>query len=207
MTLATRCPSCGTVFRVVQDQLRVSEGWVRCGRCNGVFDATEVLFDIDSGAAVSLPSPESEATPALAENEAAAPSPFAAPPPPAPPPPPPLPSPLPPPPPPSPAPPAEIEPRWLDDGPVEPRFAASGLPDAAPDHPYREEPLLRAPSRSNDDELADADDRIVITDHVPTRLPIQAPDAWLAPPATEAAPPAAPDPALTPELGAALAAT
>jgi ribosomal protein L11 methyltransferase len=31
--LATRCSACGTVFRVVQDQLRVSEGWVRCGRC------------------------------------------------------------------------------------------------------------------------------------------------------------------------------
>ena len=52
MNLATRCPSCGTVFRVVQDQLRVSEGWVRCGRCDRTFDATEVLFDIDNGAQV-----------------------------------------------------------------------------------------------------------------------------------------------------------
>jgi hypothetical protein len=32
---------------VVQDQLRVSEGWVRCGRCAEVFDAREQLFDID----------------------------------------------------------------------------------------------------------------------------------------------------------------
>ncbi len=54
MSLATRCPSCGTVFRVVQDQLRVSEGWVRCGRCNKVFDAAEVLFDIDNGSPVQL---------------------------------------------------------------------------------------------------------------------------------------------------------
>ena len=54
MSLATRCPACGTVFRVVLDQLRISEGWVRCGRCNGVFDAAEVLFDIDQGTPVQL---------------------------------------------------------------------------------------------------------------------------------------------------------
>ena len=38
--LATRCSACGTVFRVVPDQLRVSEGWVRCGRCAEVFNAS-----------------------------------------------------------------------------------------------------------------------------------------------------------------------
>ena len=48
--LATRCPACSTVFRVVPDQLRVSEGWVRCGRCAEVFDATESLVDLDTGA-------------------------------------------------------------------------------------------------------------------------------------------------------------
>lgn len=47
MSLATRCPSCGTVFRVVQDQLKVSEGWVRCGRCDEVFNALEGLFDLE----------------------------------------------------------------------------------------------------------------------------------------------------------------
>jgi len=47
MSLATRCTACGTIFRVVQDQLRISEGWVRCGRCAEVFDAGEQLFDID----------------------------------------------------------------------------------------------------------------------------------------------------------------
>jgi predicted Zn finger-like uncharacterized protein len=46
MSLATRCTSCGTVFRVVQDQLKVSEGWVRCGRCDEVFNALEGLFDL-----------------------------------------------------------------------------------------------------------------------------------------------------------------
>lgn len=46
MTLATRCTACGTSFRVVQDQLKVSGGWVRCGRCNEVFNALEGLYEI-----------------------------------------------------------------------------------------------------------------------------------------------------------------
>jgi predicted Zn finger-like uncharacterized protein len=45
MSLATRCPSCETVFRVVPDQLRVSDGWVRCGRCSEVFNASRNLVD------------------------------------------------------------------------------------------------------------------------------------------------------------------
>lgn len=48
--LATRCSACGTVFRVVPDQLRVSEGWVRCGRCAEVFNASEALLDLETGA-------------------------------------------------------------------------------------------------------------------------------------------------------------
>ena len=48
--LATRCPVCATVFRVVPDQLRVSDGWVRCGRCAEVFNAAERLVDIDATA-------------------------------------------------------------------------------------------------------------------------------------------------------------
>jgi predicted Zn finger-like uncharacterized protein len=47
MSLATRCTACGTIFRVVQDQLKVSEGWVRCGRCDAVFNAMESLFDLE----------------------------------------------------------------------------------------------------------------------------------------------------------------
>lgn len=35
------------MFRVVQDQLKVSEGWVRCGRCQAVFNAQETLFDLE----------------------------------------------------------------------------------------------------------------------------------------------------------------
>jgi predicted Zn finger-like uncharacterized protein len=51
MSLATRCTSCSTLFRVVQDQLRVSEGWVRCGRCDTVFNALESLVDLEAQAA------------------------------------------------------------------------------------------------------------------------------------------------------------
>ncbi len=47
MNLATRCTACGTIFRVVQDQLKVSDGWVRCGRCQAVFNAEESLFDLE----------------------------------------------------------------------------------------------------------------------------------------------------------------
>lgn len=57
MNLATRCLSCGTVFRVGEEQLLASDGWVRCGRCNGVFNAAEVLFDIDTGAPMRLALP------------------------------------------------------------------------------------------------------------------------------------------------------
>lgn len=41
MSLVTRCPACGTMFKVVADQLRVSQGWVRCGSCSDVFDASK----------------------------------------------------------------------------------------------------------------------------------------------------------------------
>lgn len=39
MSLKTRCPACDTVFKIVPDQLKISSGWVRCGRCAEVFDA------------------------------------------------------------------------------------------------------------------------------------------------------------------------
>ena len=53
MSLATRCPACNTVFRVVQDQLRVSEGWVRCGRCSEVFNAVAQM--VSSASSVASP--------------------------------------------------------------------------------------------------------------------------------------------------------
>jgi predicted Zn finger-like uncharacterized protein len=45
MSMITSCPACGTMFRVVPDQLKISEGWVRCGHCAEVFDATSHLSD------------------------------------------------------------------------------------------------------------------------------------------------------------------
>jgi predicted Zn finger-like uncharacterized protein len=45
MSLITRCPACGTMFKVVADQLRISEGWVRCGHCSEIFDAAADLRD------------------------------------------------------------------------------------------------------------------------------------------------------------------
>ncbi|MDE2275253.1 MAG: zinc-ribbon domain-containing protein, partial [Burkholderiales bacterium] len=56
--LATRCPACDTAFRVVLDQLRVSDGWVRCGRCAEVFNAGERLIDVESGAPRKMPEPD-----------------------------------------------------------------------------------------------------------------------------------------------------
>lgn len=43
MSQTTRCPSCTTIFKVVPDQLRISDGWVRCGQCEQIFDAAEHL--------------------------------------------------------------------------------------------------------------------------------------------------------------------
>lgn len=40
MSFITRCPACSTSFKVVPDQLKISDGWVRCGHCHQIFDAT-----------------------------------------------------------------------------------------------------------------------------------------------------------------------
>lgn len=43
MNLYTCCPNCRTTFRVTTAQLQASVGQVRCGFCNGVFDAFATL--------------------------------------------------------------------------------------------------------------------------------------------------------------------
>ena len=81
MSLITRCPACGTLFKVVPDQLRVSDGWVRCGQCEEVFDANASLQDLGTltagtqtplqaptpppleAASLSEPEPEPESAP------------------------------------------------------------------------------------------------------------------------------------------------
>ncbi|KQY88962.1 zinc-ribbon and DUF3426 domain-containing protein [Pelomonas sp. Root1444] len=114
MSLATRCTACGTIFRIVEDQLRVSDGWVRCGRCAEIFDARELLFDIERD--TPPPWPASFAPPAEVE-------------------------PPPPPPPPPPAPPpvqAFEPPAWIP--PPEPELQADALPTGWPAEVTRQEP-------------------------------------------------------------------
>ena len=71
MSLATSCTSCGTVFRVVQDQLKVSEGWVRCGKCSEVFSALEGLFDLERDGRPTRAAPAASAVPAAPSGAAA----------------------------------------------------------------------------------------------------------------------------------------
>lgn len=55
MALATRCPHCQTVFRIVPDQLKLHRGLVRCGHCREVFDG--VLHQVEVPARATPPSP------------------------------------------------------------------------------------------------------------------------------------------------------
>jgi predicted Zn finger-like uncharacterized protein len=48
MSLATRCPTCGTAFRVVSDQLKLRRGLVRCGKCRHIFNGFEHLLYISA---------------------------------------------------------------------------------------------------------------------------------------------------------------
>lgn len=48
MSLLTQCPACQTYYRVVPDQLRISDGWVKCGNCSDIFDASAHLIEIDT---------------------------------------------------------------------------------------------------------------------------------------------------------------
>lgn len=68
MSLITRCPACGTMFKVVTDQLKVSQGWVRCGHCAEVFDASLHLQLAQAPAVPAQPVPDAplqtHATPA-----------------------------------------------------------------------------------------------------------------------------------------------
>lgn len=77
--LATRCPDCGTSFRVQRAQLTASEGLVRCGRCDAVFDARVSLFDLETGATVafgeSAASVAPQAVPVPPARQAVAPTP------------------------------------------------------------------------------------------------------------------------------------
>jgi predicted Zn finger-like uncharacterized protein len=43
LSLVTRCPNCGTAFRVQRDQLSARSGTVRCGKCGDMFDGVAAL--------------------------------------------------------------------------------------------------------------------------------------------------------------------
>ena len=77
MTAVTKCPECGTRFKVTAAQLDAHEGLVRCGRCHLVFNAGEHLQDDEPSPQLSLPIdaepqvelPASEHTETALENE------------------------------------------------------------------------------------------------------------------------------------------
>jgi predicted Zn finger-like uncharacterized protein len=75
MALATRCPKCQALFRVVADQLKLRGGLVRCGSCRHVFDAIGSLTYVDDNAVLTQP-----AAPAPAPTTATAPAPAPSPP-------------------------------------------------------------------------------------------------------------------------------
>ncbi|MEG3001440.1 MAG: DUF3426 domain-containing protein, partial [Comamonas sp.] len=62
---------CGTRFRVVADQLRISDGWVRCGQCQEVFDARNHLDAAVEAEPVPVEPPAPVATPAVSAASAA----------------------------------------------------------------------------------------------------------------------------------------
>ncbi|WP_415807453.1 DUF3426 domain-containing protein [Bordetella muralis] len=78
--MTTRCPQCGTTFKVVPDQLRVRNGLVRCGECATVFDGRACLvaqipggFEISSTTSVpstAAAAPVTRAEPVIAATGA-----------------------------------------------------------------------------------------------------------------------------------------
>jgi len=43
MTWVVRCPECGTIYKLVPDQLKIAKSWLRCGQCQHAFDSTGLL--------------------------------------------------------------------------------------------------------------------------------------------------------------------
>jgi predicted Zn finger-like uncharacterized protein len=77
MVLATRCPHCRTTFRVVQDQLKLRGGLVRCGACKEIFNGTEHLLRPmePTAPAATAAAPQSEpASPAVTSGAPAQPA-------------------------------------------------------------------------------------------------------------------------------------
>ena len=58
MSLITRCPVCGTAFRVQSSQLAAHGGTVRCGKCGGVFNGVAALVEEGDERLAFEPSPQ-----------------------------------------------------------------------------------------------------------------------------------------------------
>lgn len=58
MSLVTRCPICGTAFRVQPAQLSARGGKVRCGKCSSVFDGVAGLVEEGTERLAIEPSPQ-----------------------------------------------------------------------------------------------------------------------------------------------------
>jgi predicted Zn finger-like uncharacterized protein len=58
VSLVTRCPVCGTAFRVQSSQLAAHSGTVRCGKCGGVFNGVAALVDETEERLAFEPSPQ-----------------------------------------------------------------------------------------------------------------------------------------------------
>ena len=58
MSLATRCPVCGTAFRVQREQLAARSGKVRCGKCGAIFDGVAGLVEEGAEKLAIEPSPQ-----------------------------------------------------------------------------------------------------------------------------------------------------
>lgn len=68
MSMITKCPGCGTAFRVAPQHLQAQHGMVRCGRCATVFDGFKTLATLtedaplDTSSRVDAVSPVQPAT-------------------------------------------------------------------------------------------------------------------------------------------------
>jgi predicted Zn finger-like uncharacterized protein len=58
MSLVTRCPACGTAFRVQRDQLAAHSGTVRCGKCGNMFNGVAALVEEGDERLALEPSPQ-----------------------------------------------------------------------------------------------------------------------------------------------------
>ena len=58
MSLATRCPACGTAFRVQSAQLAAHSGTVRCGKCGSLFNGVAALVEEGDERLALEPSPQ-----------------------------------------------------------------------------------------------------------------------------------------------------